>query len=156
MRGAYGCVQACTEYHTRADTDPWDGVKASADAGNYLRGCIWLLDMYINGECNTRADAGAWVGVKAPAGAGNYLRGGMLAAGHNHELRAIWPACLAGSYRMPTHSTALLRVPSKLLLCGCMMYAGVGALLRLHRVHKLSLSYAAYAHGCLRKVHAAV
>eukprot|EP00983_Pelagomonas_calceolata_P020870 655844-Pelagomonas_calceolata.AAC.3 len=48
-------MQACTQYHERADTDPWDGIKATADAGNYLRGCIWLLDMYINGmEANMK------------------------------------------------------------------------------------------------------
>ncbi|KAF5830776.1 XRN 5'-3' exonuclease N-terminus-domain-containing protein [Dunaliella salina] len=44
-------LRACTHYHEKADTDPWDGIKATADAGNYLRGCIWLLDMYINGTC---------------------------------------------------------------------------------------------------------
>jgi len=44
--------QACTQYHDREDSDPLDGIKATANAGLYLRGCMWLLDMYINGASN--------------------------------------------------------------------------------------------------------
>lgn len=42
-------LQACTSYNTNKDVDELDGIKASADVDNYLRGCVWLLDMYING-----------------------------------------------------------------------------------------------------------
>ena len=43
-------LQACTFYRPGAeDRDVMDGIRASADAQHYLRGCVWLLSMYICG-----------------------------------------------------------------------------------------------------------
>lgn len=39
----------------------WLGSKAAADPHAYLRGCVWLLQMYLTGECPDYRWVGTWV-----------------------------------------------------------------------------------------------